>query len=106
MLTVAMPGAMELFNTQRKFYETLGFAIHPNCRISAKYLIFLISSIQLFISTTAFFLFEARTAVEYGMSFYISITIVVSMVNISTIGWKMEEVLALIRNYEEFIENS
>lgn len=110
MLSGPMPHVVKLFNTYQKFYETLGFDIFESCctkcLISAKSVFHLIASMQLFISTTAFFLFEAQTADEHGISFYISITILVTTVNISTVAWKMDEILMLIRNYEEFIDKS
>lgn len=112
VLTVVMSTVVKLFDTQQKLYKTLGFDIyqsqscHSKCLISIKSLFFLISSLQLFISTTAFFLFEARTVDEYGMSFYISITIFSVSINITTIAWKMDEIFVLLRNYEEFIDKS
>lgn len=112
VLAVVMSSVVKLFDTQQKLYKTLGFDIyqsqscHSKCSISIKSLFFLISSMQLFISTTAFFLFEARTVDEYGMSFYISITIFSVSINITTIAWKMDEIFVLLRNYGEFIDKS
>lgn len=112
MLAVAMSCVVKLFNTQQKFYKTLGFDIflsqscHSKCLASAKILFFLISSTQLFISTTAYFLFQAQTADEYEISFYISITIFITMINISTIAWKIRKFLTIIERYEDFIDKS
>lgn len=112
MLVVAMSCVVKLFNTQQKFYKTLGFDIflsqscHSKCLASAKILFFLISSTQLFISTTAYFLFQAQTADEYEISFYISITIFITVINISTIAWKIRKFLTIIERYEDFIDKS
>lgn len=112
MLAVAMSCVVKLFNTQQKFYKTLGFDIflsqscHSKCLASAKILFFLISSTQLFISTTAYFLFQAQTADEYEISFYISITIFITVINISTIAWKIRKFLTIIERYEDFIDKS
>lgn len=112
MLVVAMSCVVKLFNTQQNFYKTLGFDIflsqscHSKCLASAKILFFLISSTQLFISTTAYFLFQAQTADEYEISFYISITIFITVINISTIAWKIRKFLTIIERYEDFIDKS
>lgn len=112
ILTVAMSCVVKLFITQRKLYKTLGFDIYQSqlcqskCLSSAKSLFFLISSLQLFISTTAFFLYEAQTADEYGMSFYISITILAVAINATSVAWQIDKIFILMRNYEEFIDKS
>lgn len=74
--------------------------------ISAKSLFFRISTMLLFISTAAYFLFEAQTADECGLSFYVSITVMTVTVYTSKIAWKLNKIFKLIRNYEEFIDKS
>lgn len=112
ILAVAMSSVVKLFNTLQRFYKTLGFDIystrscHSKCLASAKIQFFLFSSAQLLISTMAFFLFQARIAIEYGISFYISITILVTIFNTTTIACNIAKFVALIRNYEEFIDKS
>lgn len=113
ILTVAMStSVVKLFNTQRKLYKTLGLYIHRSQLwhstglATAKSLFFLISAVQFFITTTAFFLFEAQTINEYGMSFYISITILAVAINTTTIAWQIDQISRLMRNYEEFIDKS
>lgn len=73
---------------------------------SAKSLFFLISTMLLFITTAAYFLFEAKTVDECGMSFYVSISVSIFTVYTSKIAWNMDKISMLIQNYEEFIDKS
>lgn len=112
ILTVVMSSVVKLFITQRKLYKTLGIDIYQSQiwrsmrSINGRSLLFLISALQFYISTTAFLVFEAQTADEYGMTFYISITIVSVAINAITIAWQMDKIFILMRNYEEFIDKS
>lgn len=101
-----MTSAIELFNSLQLFYKTLGLDIHDSSHLcqqtnlpNARSLFLLISSLQLFLSPLAFFLFKARTA-EFT-SFYISITIICVVVNITTVAYETSK---LIGKYEEIIE--
>lgn len=74
------------------------------CRL--KNLLLSISTVQLFISSSAFFLFEAQTADEYGISFFVSLTILSMMANILSVAWNIDKILMLIGKYEKFLEKS
>lgn len=105
--TVVMAGVIELFCTIKSFYKSMGlYPNHKKCLISAKNIFLSISIIQLFITSSAYLLFQAKTSDEYGISFYISITLLSVMVNISNTAWKIDKILTLIGKYEKFIENS
>lgn len=112
LIVVMSSCVIKLFNNQQELYKTLGFIIyqskswHSKSLSSVKSLFFLISTMSLFISTTAFFLCEAQTADEYGISFCISLTVLVTMVNVSIVAWNIDKILMLIRNYETFIDES
>lgn len=112
VLTVVMSSVVKLFITQLKFYKTLGFNIsqselwHSTGSISAKSLFFLIVALQYYITTAVFFLFEAQTADECEMSFYVSITVLVAIVYTSKIAMNINKISELIRNYEEFVDKS
>lgn len=107
-----MAGEIKLFLTIQKFYKTMGLNIHSTqlcqskCLPSAKRLLLLISSAQLLVSSAAFLLFEAKTTIEYAISFYISITILSVMVDITTVLWKIKKIVELIGKYEEFLAKS
>lgn len=109
-LAVVMAVVIKLFHTLQSFYKSLGLQIRlsQSCRsqylLSAINLFLSISTVQLFLSTSAFFLFEAQTADEYGISFYISITVLSVIVDIGSVAWNINKILTLIGNYEKFLK--
>lgn len=112
-LTVAMAGVIRLFPTIKKIYKTMGLPIRTSQScwseyfiVNAKILFFSISTVQLFLTSSAYVLFEAKTADEHGISFFIVITIFAVAACIVTTAWKIDKILTLIGKYEEFIEKS
>lgn len=107
-----MTGRIDLFHNVQIFFKTMGFNNNPSQSYhqknfpSAKSWFLLIASVQLFLSSLAFFLFEARTTDEYGISFFMSITILSVTINILTVAWKIDKILKLIAKNEEFLEKS
>lgn len=60
-----------------------------------------------FITSVAFFLFDATTIDEYGISFYALISILNATINILTMARKMPNILTIIGKigkYEELID--
>lgn len=112
VLPVVMSSVVKLFISQRKLYKKLGLdasaaqSSSSKCLVSGKSLFLLVASTQLFISTTAFFLFKAETVDEYGMSFYISITVLIITIYTSDIAWKMDQISTLMNACEDFIDKS
>ena len=112
ILDVVMSSVIKLFHTLKIFYKKIGLSVlpsqlhQPTCSLNLLNICLLISPIPLYISSTAFYLFEAETADENGTSFYISVTIFAIAINISIIASKMTKILALIEKYEEFITKS
>lgn len=94
-----MAGVVKLFHTLKLFYKIIGSVNSMN--------VFRMSSfVAAYISTTAFFVFEAETTDENGTSFYVSITLFCVAINTAITTSKMANILELIEKYEEFFANS
>lgn len=79
---------------------------NQNYTQNSKTLLFLLSFIQMFISSAAFFLFQAKSMQEYFKTLSVIITIFVCVIYISICKWKMVDILQLIEKFEEFIRKS
>lgn len=104
-----MAGKTQLFHSLRQLYQILGiYSSETNqTHLFNWRVIFVTSSMILaFITSFAFFLWEAETIDDYGTSFYGSITQLCSVHNFLTIVWKMPLILELFRKFETFIESS
>lgn len=106
-----MASTMKLFRTLQKFYAVMGLVINPSQSSREKYLIgakkifFSFSIAQMFISSTAFFLYEAKTYTSaVAISFMTSITAMTVAVCIFNTAWKMDKILLSITKCEKFIE--
>lgn len=117
----AMASPIKLFHTFQKFYKTMGLdtdGVSNQSRRSKnllgsikstklwKNLFFIISTLQLSISSTTLFLIDAQTADQYGLTFYVSITTFCALVNYLAITFKLNEISMLITKYEQFISKS
>lgn len=98
-----------LFHSLRQLYQRLNMyspetnRTHP---FSWK-IVFAVSSILiLFITSVAFFLWEAETLDEYGTSFYSSVTQLSTAFYFIVVVWRMPTILNLLKNFDEFIESS
>lgn len=119
-LTVIMAGSpIKLFQTVQKLNKTMGIWDIQNQKQTSKNhlqfipsvkfirkLFFILSTTQLFLSSTAFFLMRAQIADDFGLSFYVSLTTFCVMINFMTVAWKMNKFSMLIEHYEKFIEKS
>lgn len=106
-----MATGIKLFRIVQKIYKTIGLNILPcqsqhHSNFNEKFFLLFIFPAQFFISSIGFFLFEAETADEYGLSFYVSISMLRIIIDILNIGLKMEKISTLIGKYEEFIDKS
>lgn len=100
---------MKLFQQIIGFYQMLGILLpqpNPNYKHKLKTLIFLFSFIQMFMSTGAFFLYEAKSLREHVETLNLPITEIVSAIYILVSKWKMAEILKLCEEFEGFIEKS
>lgn len=106
---VTMAEQSELFYSLRQLYKTLD--IYPSktnqtYRFKWKTIFFVFPIILMFITSFAFFLWEAETVDDYGTSFYGSMTQLSQTHNILMIIWQMPTILELFRKFENLIESS
>lgn len=105
-----MAGKMKLFQTVQKCYGIMGILLPPksfqNCSINARNLFFILSLTLTFFSTIAYFLFQARSLLDYGNSFYGSTSDLYTLADFLIAFWKMPTILKFIALCEKFIEQS
>lgn len=109
-----MASSIALFQNVREFYDTLGILppTKTNDRttrwpmFNAKMLFFSFSFMRMSISTIAFCIFQADSTFEYGVTNYVFMAELASMFYFSVQLWKIDDIIALIENYENFIEKS
>lgn len=106
----AMASSIVLFRSVRKFYHALG--ILPNHQtahwsmFNAKTLFYSFSFMRMSISTIAFCIFKANSTFEYGVTNYVFFAELACMFYFSVQIWKIEDIIILITNYEDFIKKS
>lgn len=109
-IVITVGRKMRLFQSVRKYFEIMGiYSPHSNqcnSKWNWKNCVFLISTAELVISSAAFFLYQAKTAVEYGFAFFEAICGFAAMSAIAVCIWKREHFFNLIGNFEDFIEKS
>lgn len=109
--TIIMAGSqgIKLFKYTQKIYYYIGvIGIDPTesnqmdhsaiLTIARKWL-FIFSLAQFAFTTTAYFLFEASSMIEYGLSFYSSLSM-----NTFSYFWRMKNFSNYVQNCERFIE--
>lgn len=74
--------------------------------INPRNLFFTLSLTLTFISTVAYFLFQANSILDYGNSFYGSTSDLYTLTDFLVAVWKMPTILKFIELCEKFIENS
>lgn len=106
---MAGPIKIKLFQSLRKYFETLG-TLSPetedNHPFNWRNTFVLFGYFQLFASVLAFTMFEATQVVEFGLNYYGYMTEVLCAFAITTQIYRMVDILELIENCEEFIEKS
>lgn len=109
----AMARVVQLFQTVRKCLDNFVIRLnlptqanHQRSKLSfsGKTFLLLIFPAQLFISSVAFILIQAQTVDEYGVSFYMTLAVLVSTINISNTAWKVDQMSTLLDKYEEFVD--
>lgn len=106
-----MVGTIKLFVNDQKKFETLG--IIPSQSITSKWLLFnsknsfvLFITAQGYILTTGFLLFKGKSIKEDVPSVFASFAGFLCLLYFTVYIWKVDEILTLINDYEEFIEKS
>lgn len=100
---------MKLFQQTLKFHQMMGISMpkaNQNYKQKFKTIIFVFSFIQIFISSSAFFLLQAKSLREHIETLTLPITEIVCVIYILVFKWKMTEILKLIENFVGFIEKS
>lgn len=100
---------MKLFQCVEKFYGVIGIqpiASDHNVPLNLKNLFVLFCTVHLFVSSTAFFLFEAETVAVMSDSFYTSISTMSFILNSFIFIWNFPQIRKLIEKFEQFIEQS
>lgn len=98
-----------LFRLIRSFFQAMGIHLsEPNQKFSfnAKNVLISSSIALFFISSTAFFLFEANSIDEYGLSFYGSATELAVFVTFQINIFYMAKILRIFEKFEKLIEKS
>lgn len=100
---------MNLFQSVKKLYQTVGVYTTQSDQIYAINLNFVFFSLSIalsFISMFAYFLIKAESIEDYGSSFYTSTAGLNALVNVFIMFWQMPTALQLIQNSEQFIAKS
>lgn len=107
-LDTAMSSSVKLFQFLQGSYRRIGFHPSKSDRIpfNWKNVFIFLPILQLFISTSAFFLFKADSVFEFGTGFYAAITSLFTLIVFLIELWKIPDILKLIGNLENFIEKS
>lgn len=106
----AMAGSVKLFRNVKGYYQTIGLLTESQSKhdisFNPRNLFALFSIFQRILTTFAFFVYEAETLLEYGLTFFVYVaeaySIVVFLEHMST----MPKTLHLIEHFEKFIEKS
>lgn len=114
-LIVIMARPIKLFHLTQKLYQTIG--IHPindwhssqlnkNQPFNFKNVLFIFAPLQFGVTTTVFFLFEAKTLDEFGISFYATLSVISIAFCYVSIFYQIGNLLKMFDNSNEFIGNS
>lgn len=74
--------------------------------LNAKNVIFIFAMLQYLMATASFTFFGNASIIDYGKSFYGSITIIVYLPNLLITIYKSDEILMLIDKFDGIIEKS
>lgn len=100
---------MKLFRHIRKCFKIQGvYAVQSNrkCLLNPRNLFILFFLLQMFLSSLAYFLYEAKSIGEYADTFFMIFTTVVCVIFFSIGILKMSRIHKLIGEFEEFINKS
>lgn len=105
-----MAGRIKLFQSVQKYHRTMGiYQLQPNQRwltFNSRNLLFLVSFIQMLVTTIGFSIFHAKTTIEYGACYYAYISEIGSTTYFLLQMCQITNFSKLIEHFEEFIEES
>lgn len=108
-ICVSMTDPVKIFQTAQNYMKIIG--IYPprpgqSHTFNTKNICYLVCLVNVFILVTLFFLFQAKSAVEFSISFYCSITSL-TVFSLSTINiYKTANIFKVVEAIEKFIEKS
>lgn len=98
--------ASKLFEFNQRFCQTFGISRNRNNTIEPKHLIFVIFEAIFVISLFGFLSYNANSMGEYGMTFYVLISIILALAFYFITLWRIADILKFTENCEAFIEKS
>lgn len=105
-----MAESIELFQFIRRVYQIVGIIpSYSNPKwflIESRKMIFLLGLTQYLISTAAYLIFEAKSMIEYAISFLFLIFVIDSVILYVIHIGQIENILKFIGNCEQFIKSS
>lgn len=110
LLTFKMASSIRLFSFNRKYYHVIGInTIQANenaSKFNWKNWFYTSAMVLLVLSSATFFIFDAKSMFEYGLSFFLATAITFPLYTYSSMVWKADESESFIGNCEKFIEKS
>lgn len=100
---------MKLFQQVHKFHQLMATFMpqsNQNYKQNLKTLLFFFSYMLVFISSFAFFLFQAKSLHEQIETLSLPVSEIISAIYILIYKWKMVDILKLIDGMEQFIAKS
>lgn len=105
-----MAKSLKLFQFVQKIHRAVGIQpLQPNQKwwhINLRNAIFLISSIQLLVTSIAFLMLEAQSMLDYGFGFFLTLCVINTIVIYVLFIWQFGNTLEFINNCEELIQTS
>lgn len=99
-----MAGSIELFKSTKLYYQTLGILPEHQSNIFNFRNLFVIFCYFINgISSLVFFLLEAHTISEFGITFYAFVSELSILYFLLVQMWQMPNILALIASFDQFI---
>lgn len=101
---------IKLFSFNRKYYHLYGIfppeAKRNGRKLNLRNWIFIASFVLTAGSTGAFFVFDAKSMLEFGISFFTVTLAILEMFTYLAIVWQMKNTWRYIEKCERFIEKS
>lgn len=108
--TVEMAESIKLFQFLQKFHQIIGIYPHQSNQKQRSTnwtkIVFLISFTEFLFTTIAFLLFEAKSMFDYGLVFYLLVSLINDSATYLILIWQSKNTLKFIENCVGFIEKS
>lgn len=106
---MAVRQSIELFQFIQNFFCAIGIHRPEPKQIDGHFFnstnwIFILSGTPMLLSSLAFFVYQAKTAFDFGLSFYYSSCLIFGGIFYIIYIWKVENISKFIENCETFIE--